>query len=153
MIEIRPVNALAIDVGELVAELDAYQLSIYPAESNHLDAVVELDQQNVFFVGAYNGNELIGIGAIKYLNDDQPYAEIKRVYVRESGRGQGLSKRIMGQLEKDAIDRNVKVIRLETGIHQPEAIGLYEKFGYYKRDSFGEYLDDPLSVFMEKTWT
>ena len=42
-------------------------------------------------------------------------------------------------------------VRLETGISQPEAIGLYERYGYYKIPPFGDYWDDPLSFFYEKT--
>jgi putative acetyltransferase len=116
----------------------------------------------VYFVGAYIGLEIIGIGAIKYVSDDTKfsetsygeikYAEIKRVFVSEHGRGQGLSRLIMAKLEGHAANKGVLKLRLETGIYQPEAIGLYEKLGYTKRGSFGSYPDDdPYSVFMEKT--
>jgi putative acetyltransferase len=56
----------------------------------------------------------------------------------------------MEALERNARERGISTLRLETGIHQPEAIGLYEKLGFRKRDRFGEYPDDPVSVFMEK---
>jgi putative acetyltransferase len=39
---------------------------------------------------------------------------------------------------------------LETGIRQPEALGLYERLGFVRRGPFGDYAEDPLSVFMEK---
>lgn len=39
---------------------------------------------------------------------------------------------------------------LETGISQPEALGLYERSGYARRGPFGAYAEDPLSVFMHK---
>jgi len=42
------------------------------------------------------------------------------------------------------------IIRLETGIRQPEAIVLYEKVGYKKRSVFGEYRVSDLNVFYEK---
>ena len=42
------------------------------------------------------------------------------------------------------------VARLETGIHQPEALGLYRRLGYVERGPFGSYALDPLSVFFEK---
>jgi putative acetyltransferase len=42
------------------------------------------------------------------------------------------------------------ILRLEAGIHQPEALGLYEALGYVRRGPFGDYGDDPVSVFMEK---
>jgi len=41
-------------------------------------------------------------------------------------------------------------LRLETGIHQKEAIGLYERMGFQSIPPFGEYVDDPLSRFFEK---
>jgi putative acetyltransferase len=40
--------------------------------------------------------------------------------------------------------------RLETGVAQREALGLFEKAGYRLRGPFGDYRDDRLSVFMEK---
>jgi putative acetyltransferase len=42
------------------------------------------------------------------------------------------------------------LLRLETGVRQPEALGLYRKLGYRERGPFGAYKPDPLSVFMEK---
>ena len=53
--------------------------------------------------------------------------------------------------EDEARAAGMTVARLETGIHQPEAIGLYRKLGYALREAFGDYpTDDPNSVFMEK---
>ena len=160
MIEIRQTNPIDVGVRELIAELDDYHRAIYPEQSNHLDPAEQLVNPNVCFVGAYNEhdheNNLLGIGAIKYLCHDCDYGEIKRVYVRAAGRGQGISKLIMAYLENDARKKGVKIVRLETGIYQPAAIGLYEKFGYRKRGRFGQYLDDPddsMSVFMEKILT
>ena len=56
----------------------------------------------------------------------------------------------MKDLESHLIKQAVTYARLETGIHQKEAIKLYERLGYYRIDPFGEYKVDPLSVFMEK---
>ena len=59
--------------------------------------------------------------------------------------------KLMEKLECLARQQGLSVIRLETGIYQPEAIGLYRKLGYVDRSSFGNYpTDDPMSVFMEK---
>jgi ribosomal protein S18 acetylase RimI-like enzyme len=44
----------------------------------------------------------------------------------------------------------VPLLRLETGIYQTEAIGLYEGFGFERTGPFGEYREDPLSLFYEK---
>ena len=151
MIKIRKIIPSQPDAQRLISELDNYQLSIYPLESNHLDAAEELSQPNVYFIGAYHESKIIGIGAVKYMGDDIKYGEIKRVFVCEHGRGKGISRLIMAKLEGHAADKGVSKLRLETGIYQPEAIGLYERLGYTKRGAFGGYPDDdPYSVFMEK---
>jgi putative acetyltransferase len=151
MIKIRKIVPIQEDAQRLIRELDSYQLSIYPEESAHLDAAEELSQSNVYFIGAYNDSKIIGIGAIKYVSNGIEYGEIKRVFVSEHGRGKGISRLIMAKLEGHAADKGIKTLRLETGIYQPEAIGLYERLGYTKRGSFGSYPEgDPYSVFMEK---
>lgn len=160
MLEIRQTNPTDVAAQALIAELDGYQRAIYPEQSNHLDPVEQLAKPNVCFAGAYNSqsceNGLLGIGAIKYLCHDCAYGEIKRLYVMATERGKGISKLIMTYLENDARKRGIEIVRLETGIYQPEAIGLYEKFGYQKCERFGTYLEcpeDSMSVFMEKTLT
>ena len=55
-------------------------------------------------------------------------------------------------LEAEAQSNGVSVVRLETGIHQEAAIGLYRRNGYVECTPFDDYLEDPLSVFMEKKW-
>jgi len=53
-------------------------------------------------------------------------------------------------LEREASKAGCTLLRLETGIHQIEAIGLYERSGYRRCGPFADYADDPLSVFMQK---
>ena len=131
----------------LIAELDAYQAPMYPAESNHLDSLDELQKPNVCFLGAFSGGSLLACGAVKLLDN---YGEIKRVYVPDQHRGRGIAKALMAALEQHAQRSGAKFARLETGIYQPEAIGLYEAIGYTRTEPFGDYVDDPMSVFMEK---
>lgn len=131
----------------LIDELDAYQSALYPAASNHLDRIDELARPHVHFLGAFDDAQLLGIGAVKLLDG---YGEIKRMYVSHGARGSGIGRRILDALEAVAEDRGVYVLRLETGIHQPEAIGLYRRCGYIEIEPFGNYRPDPLSLFMEK---
>ena len=65
-------------------------------------------------------------------------------------RAQGLSRALMVALEAHLRASGVPLARLETGIHQPEALALYARLGYVRRGPFGAYRPDPLSVFMEK---
>jgi putative acetyltransferase len=132
----------------LVEDLDAYQQVLYPAESNHLVDIETLARPDMHFFACTVDGRIVGCGGM-WMHGD--YAEVKRVYVDPSARGLGLSKKIMAALEADAIAHGVTIARLETGVHQPEALGLYRGLGYTERGSFGDYpADDPMSVFMEK---
>ena len=138
------------DVQALIAASDAYYVDLYPAESTHLEDSEDLKRPNVLFVGCRIDGELVASGAAKILQEDVSYAEIKRVFVLAQYRGKGLSNQIMRYLENELENRGVTLFRLETGIKQPEALGLYRKLGYRERGPFGAYVPDPLSVFMEK---
>jgi GNAT superfamily N-acetyltransferase len=78
------------------------------------------------------------------------YGEVKRMFVRPSFRGKGLGKAMLNHLADYARGRDVGLLRLETGIYEVEAIGLYEGFGFQRRAPFGEYVVDPNSVYFEK---
>jgi putative acetyltransferase len=149
-VQIEAVDPLSPEAQSLIAQSDAYMAALYPAESNHLESVEALRQAHVLFVGAHVAGALVGCGAVKTMNDDGTYGEIKRVFVLDAYRGKGLSKAIMQTLEAHLSASGVNLARLETGIHQPEALGLYAKLGYVAREPFGSYAPDPLSLFMEK---
>lgn len=148
--EIEFLDADADEVQQLIAASDSFYVDLYPAESNHLESSAALNRADVVFVGGRVDGELAASGAAKIMRDDGCYAEIKRVFVHEPYRGRGLSRRIMQFLETELQSRGVTLFRLETGVRQPEALGLYRKLGYSERSPFGAYRLDPLSVFMEK---
>jgi putative acetyltransferase len=136
------------DARALIAELDAYLIPLYPIESHHGYPVEKLLAERVdFFVTRFDG-AAAGCGAVKFFAEG--YGEIKRMYVRPAFRGRGLGRRMLAHLEAFAAGRGVERLRLETGIRQAEAIGLYERAGYRRIDPFGEYRPDPLSYFFEK---
>ncbi len=122
-------------------------MPVIPPESNHLDSIDELSKTNVNFLAAYVDWEICGIGAVRVLND---YGEIKRLYIPEKYRGKGIAKEIVKELENCLVKKSIFTARLETGVHQHEAIDLYKKLGYSEIAPFGDYTEDPLSVFMEK---
>lgn len=72
------------------------------------------------------------------------------MYVRPDKRGKGISRRILLTLEALARDYDYTMLRLETGLRQPQAMGLYESEGYHCIPCFGDYALDPLSVCYEK---
>lgn len=135
-------------VRALVEELDAYLVPLYPAESNHLLDIETLRQPEMRFFAAFRNHEVLAIGGC-WLHED--YAEVKRIYVPPAARGLGLAKRLMARIEQEALACGRVIARLETGIHQPESLGLYRRLGYVNRGPFGDYpTDDPNSIFMEK---
>ena len=72
-------------------------------------------------------------------------AELKRMYVVPAARGRGLSRILLADLERRAVAAGRRRLVLETGIRQPEAIGLYASSGYTEIPRFGMYRCDPRS--------
>ena len=152
---IRREHPGAKEASLLIAELDAYLGPLYPKESQHGYSIEKLVEQQVEFFVLYLQGKPAGCGGVQILDDpDDPglrYGELKRMYVRNQFRGLGLAKRLLAHLEQTASGRGATRMLLETGIHQPEAIALYEKCGYYRIPPFGSYPpDDPLSLCYEK---
>jgi putative acetyltransferase len=147
---VEPVSASA---RKLIALSDEYLSALYPPEANHLDGVEALQQPHVYFVGIEHAGELVACGAAKLMHDDHAYGEIKRVFVLREHRGKGCARNIMLALEAWLRSQGVAVVRLELGISQPEALGLYGSLGYRVRGPFGTYDGNPFSIFMEKLLT
>jgi len=147
-VRIQVEDPASLEARELIERLDGYLAGLYPAESNHLLPVEALRQPNVTFITANVDGAVAGCGA--FVNQDGEYAEIKRMFVLPEFRGLKLGRRILEELEKLAQASGLESARLETGVHQSEALLLYEKAGYQRRGPFGGYSEDPLSVFMEK---
>jgi len=136
------------DATALIAELEAYLEPLYPSESRHGYSVNKLLAEGVAFFLIRDDGAPVGCGGIKLLGTD--YGEIKRMYVRPRCRGLGLAKLMLNHLTDYARSHGVWTLRLETGIHQHAAIGLYERMGFERIPPFGEYKDDPLARFYEK---
>lgn len=134
----------------LVAKSDEYLDSLYPPESNHAEPLHALVGEGSVFFAGYLGETLAACGAVKLVDNNFVYGEIKRVFVDEEQRGKGLATAVMQHLEEYLSSIGVMVVRLEAGPMQPEALRLYRKLGYFERGPFGSYKDDHLSVFMEK---
>ncbi|MEO8606641.1 MAG: GNAT family N-acetyltransferase [Chloroflexota bacterium] len=145
IVEERPDSA---DATQLIMELEAVLAPLYAVESRHGFSIEKLLNQGVaFFVARYDGVPA-GCGGIKLFGTE--YAEVKRMYVRPQFRGHGLGKAMLTHLALYSTQHGIRVLRLETGIHQTEAIGLYEQFGFRRIPPFGDYFDDPVSLCYEK---
>ncbi len=136
------------EILQLIEELDAFQKPLYPAESHHGVDLASLSEPNVLFAVARDDHgEATACGAIVL---EATYGEVKRMYTSPAHRGKGLARALLGFLESQAQDRGCSQFVLETGYLQPEAIALYARCGYARCGPFGEYVEDPNSVFMRK---
>jgi GNAT superfamily N-acetyltransferase len=147
IVEERPNSDSAV---QLITELDAYLAGHpYPQESRHAFSIDKLVREGVAFFVMRREGEPAGCGAVKLFGSE--YGEIKRMYVRPVYRGIGLGKAMLDRLAEHAQERHVTLLRLETGIYQTEAIGLYEAWGFQRRPPFGEYKEDPMTIYYEKS--
>lgn len=138
------------DLAALVDELDAYQKPLYPAESHHGIDIAALLRPEVLFAAVRTvDGRAVGIGALVLGADGS--GELKRMYLQPPWRGGGRARALLQFLEQAGTARGCRSFRLETGIHQHEALAFYAAAGYTRRGPFGSYGPDPLSVFMEKT--
>lgn len=121
---------------------------------NDIDvALVVHPEEMVATVGAFDGDELVGHAALRPASivSANDALEVKRVIVLPGYRGQGISKRIMAELETIALERGVRELVLQTGPRQHEAIALYEKLGYALIPNFGLYAPIPVFLCYGKT--
>ncbi len=131
----------------LIDELQTYLESFYAPEHRHGYSVQQLIDAGVnFFVLRVDGSPAGCIG-LHCLPD---YAEIKRMYVRPAFRRHKLGVRLLEHVEAVAQAKSIPLLRLETGIHQPEANARYESFGFCLIPAFGPYQDDGVSLCYEK---
>jgi GNAT superfamily N-acetyltransferase len=136
------------EAESLIAELDQELARRYPVSAIHglhPDEIVTFP--GVFLLARYDG-EVIACGAVRPL--ESGLAELKRMYVVPSARRRGYARRLLEELEQVARDLDVRVLRLETGVHQPESVALYEAAGYQRIAPYGEYIGNIYSLCYEK---
>src|SRR5438105_80468 len=136
---------------QLIAALNAELAAEYnDPNANHfrLDAGEVAPERGAFLV-AWNGDEPIGCGAVRGLDDGS--AEIKRMYVAAPWRGRGTGRQLLDALESEARRRGIRRIVLETANRQQRALALYRSRGYTAIPAYGEYVRSPAtSICMAK---
>ncbi|QDL56121.1 GNAT family N-acetyltransferase [Rhodoferax aquaticus] len=80
----------------LIAELDAYQDSLYPPEARYALDLTALEQDNVLFAVARNADgHAMGCGAVVL---DGDAGELKRMFVHPTARAQGVAAQVLAKL-------------------------------------------------------
>ncbi len=131
----------------LIAALDADIISRYPGDTpNGIDAA-GFEAAGGVFVVCYIVDEAAACGAIRPLGDR---AEVKRMFVSPAFRGRGLARKVLRHLETLAAQRGYTHAILETGLKQPEAIGLYTSEGWERCPAYGKYSDETSACFEKR---
>jgi putative acetyltransferase len=119
-----------------------------PPESVHALSLDELRQHDVTFWTAWEGNALLGCGALKKLGPR--HGEIKSMRTASAHRRKGVGRAILEEIINEARRRSYDRLSLETGSMKEfeAARQLYEGFGFTYCGPFGNYIEDPNSVYM-----
>lgn len=127
---------------------DTYRAT--PSESVHTLSWAALQEADVSLWSMHADHDVVGCGALRELRPDA--GELKSMRVEASFRGYGLGSKLLSFLEGRANERGYARIYLETGpeVFYAPARRMYERFGYVECAPFGDYKQDPHSVYMTK---
>jgi putative acetyltransferase len=140
------------DVRALIDELETVLAAEYTPEQRHGLALDALFQPHIRFFLARVRGQAVGCAGVALFDD---FAEVKRMYVRDAARRQGVAGALLARLEDEARHAGLSCLRLETGDNQIAAIRLYERAGFRRCPAFGDYAamtpqSIMTSVFFEK---
>ncbi|GAA1097424.1 GNAT family N-acetyltransferase [Tsukamurella spumae] len=121
-----------------------------PPESQHALALDELRMPHVRLWTCHEGGALVGTVALAAL--ESGHEELKSMRTAPRARGRGIGRRLLAHALEDARTRGVERISLETGTQDffAPARALYAAHGFVPCGPFGDYLDDPNSVFLTR---
>lgn len=147
MVELIRTDSEHSDFRELVTLLDA-DLRVRDGDDHAFFAQFnKIDSIRHVVVASYHAHAA-GCGAIKHF--DNGIMEVKRMFVHPDFRRLGIATAVLRELENWSRELGYKKCILETGIRQPEAIGLYQRNGYSVIPNYGQYENVKTSVCFEK---
>lgn len=147
-IDIRPDDLAGPEMAELIAIHAQTMLAASPPESCHFLPIEGLRQPSVSVWSMWEDGALIGCGALKELGDGA--GEIKSMHTRAHLRGRGLGRLMLEHILGVARARGYTDLWLETGSMDAfiPARKLYQTYGFWECGPFGDYAEDPSSLFM-----
>jgi putative acetyltransferase len=118
-----------------------------PGSAHALD-LAGLRAPGMRFWSAWEGDELVGVGALKPL--DPGHGEIKSMHTAEAARGRGVGSALLRQIMAEARAAGLRRLSLESGSwpYFLPARALYARHGFVECGPFGDYREDPNSIFM-----
>lgn len=137
-------------IALLQAHLD-WMHRISPPESVHALDLEALRRPDITFWTLWDGEALAGCGALRELAQGQ--GEVKSMRTAQTHLRRGVAARMLDHLVAEARRRGYGRLSLETGsmAYFAPARALYARAGFTPCAPFGDYVDDPNSVFMTRT--
>jgi putative acetyltransferase len=137
-------------IAALLTEHVEQMRSITPPESKHALDLDGLRRPEITFWSVFDGDDLVGCGAIKRLDDR--HAELKSMRTATSHQRSGVGSMLVAHILTEARRAGFTRLSLETGSADffAPARRLYEKFGFGYCEPFADYRPDPHSVFMTR---
>ena len=122
--------------------------SVSPEGSAHVLDIAGLKDPSIKFWSLWEGNHLLGSGALKFL--DQEHGEFKSIRVSDKFRGKGNGSKVINHLIIEAKKLNIKRLSLETGSGDffLAARKLFNNCGFKPCKPFSHYKNDINSVYM-----
>lgn len=148
--EIRIDDLSSPQVARLIGEHLQGMAEHSPPESVHALGLERLKQPDVTFWTVWDGEELLGCGALKEL--DPGHGEIKSMRTASAHLRKGVAARLMSHILEEAAGRGYRRLSLETGSMEAFAPArkLYAAHGFEECGPFGDYAEDPYSIFMTR---
>jgi putative acetyltransferase len=139
------------DVRALLERHLAFTNATSLPEDMHALDVDGLCAPSVTFFSLRDGGELLGVAALKRIDDE--HAEIKSMHTAEAARGRGVARRLVEHVLAVARERGLRRLSLETGSGPPFAAArrLYASVGFTPCGPFADYPDSPHSAYMTLT--
>jgi putative acetyltransferase len=122
--------------------------SVSPKGSAHVLDIAGLKDPSIKFWSLWEENDLMGSGALKFL--DKEHGEVKSIRVSDNFRGKGNGTKVINHLSNEAKKLNIKRLSLETGAGDffLTARKLFSKCGFEPCEPFSHYKKDINSIYM-----
>ena len=137
------------EVNDLLKKHFIELRSVSPEGSTHVLDIPGLKVPSIKFWSLWDENDLVGCGALKFL--DKQHGEFKSIRVADKFRGKGMGEKIISHLIREAKEIGINKLSVETGAGEffNPARKLFKKFGFKTCKPFAHYTNDPNSCYFD----
>jgi GNAT superfamily N-acetyltransferase len=148
-VDFKPAALDAAASLELIEEVQQEYVVRYGGRDVTELAVAEFTPPHGIFMIGWDADQPIACGGVRLVAPG--VGELKRMYVVPAARRRGIARAMLANLESQARLLGAAQLRLETGLHQPEALSLYASAGYVDAEPFGHYAGARLARHLAKS--